>query len=609
MKTPLLLIFAALIFSHFSCTPPPPVQQVQKWHCLTLSFEGPETSETADPNPFTDYRLMVHFRQGDKSYLVPGFYAADGRAAESSADSGRIWQVRFTPDEVGSWTYEVSFRQGAGIAISDDPQAGQGVYFDGQKGSFEVLPSDKSAPDLRAKGRLQYVGKRYLQFAETGAYYLKGGADSPENFLAYHEFDGPKPVHTKLHESREGEAPESPLHTYAPHVQDWQPGDPSWQGGKGKGIIGALNYLAGKGMNSVYFLTMNVQGDGNDVWPWTSQEERYRFDCSKLDQWEVVFSHFDRLGLMLHVVTQETENELLLDQGDTGPQRQLYYRELIARFGHHLAITWNLGEENGPADFTPNGQTEAQQRAMASYFKQHDPYRHFVALHTHAAPRYRDTILRPLLGFEDLDGPSMQISPPSMVHSETIKWLQASQKAGKQWVCFLDEIGPHTKGVLPDAIDPQHDTVRYEALWGNLMAGGAGAEWYFGYKFPHTDLNCEDWRSRDKMWDQTRYALEFFHQYLPFDQMEQADQLASGQGVYVLAKPNEVYALYLPAGQPATLDLSGAQGSFQLHWYNPREGGPLQSGTLSQVEGGNMVQTGAPPTQPDKDWVVLIHKK
>ncbi|MEZ5397229.1 MAG: hypothetical protein R2724_31240 [Bryobacterales bacterium] len=34
------------------------------------------------------------------------------------------------------------------------------------------------------------------------------------------------------------------IHHYEPHVQDWKPGDPTWQGGKGKGIIGALNYLA-----------------------------------------------------------------------------------------------------------------------------------------------------------------------------------------------------------------------------------------------------------------------------------------------------------------------------------------------------------------------------
>ncbi len=77
------------------------------------------------------------------------------------------------------------------------------------------------------------------------------------------------------------------------------------EGRPGQRLIGALNYLAGKGMNTVYFLTMNVGGDGREVYPWTSYDERDRFDGSKLAQWEIVFSHMDRLGLQLTGLTQE----------------------------------------------------------------------------------------------------------------------------------------------------------------------------------------------------------------------------------------------------------------------------------------------------------------
>jgi hypothetical protein len=62
-------------------------------------------------------------------------------------------------------------------------------------------------------------------------------------------------------------------------VKDWKSGDPSWKGGKGKGIIGALNYLAAKGVNSVYFLTYNIDGgDGRDTWMWTDVDTRDRYD-------------------------------------------------------------------------------------------------------------------------------------------------------------------------------------------------------------------------------------------------------------------------------------------------------------------------------------------
>jgi len=90
-------------------------------------------------------------------------------------------------------------------------------------------------------------------------------------------------------------------------------------------------------------LSMNILGDGKDVWPYTDYSERYRFDCSKLDQWELVFDHMESLGMMTHFVLQETENEVLLDAGYTDIQRRIYLRELVARFGHHLAVTWNLG--------------------------------------------------------------------------------------------------------------------------------------------------------------------------------------------------------------------------------------------------------------------------
>src|SRR5690606_3607719 len=105
------------------------------------------------------------------------------------------------------------------------------------------------------------------------------------------------------------------LHRYASHAKDWRSGDPTWKGGKGRAIIGAVNYLAAKKMNSLYFLTMNVAGDGDDVFPWTAKSERYRYDVSKLAQWEVVFEHMEELGIHLHMVTQEQENDQLLDKG------------------------------------------------------------------------------------------------------------------------------------------------------------------------------------------------------------------------------------------------------------------------------------------------------
>lgn len=86
--------------------------ELKKWHKVTLSFKGEEMSENDAINPFLNYRLNVTFENNNKVYTIPGFYAADGNAAESSADKGAVWKVRFTPDEIGEWTYSGSFRKG-----------------------------------------------------------------------------------------------------------------------------------------------------------------------------------------------------------------------------------------------------------------------------------------------------------------------------------------------------------------------------------------------------------------------------------------------------------------------------------------------------------------
>ena len=95
--------------------------EMKQWHAVTLTFDGPASGELAGPNPFLDFRLDVTFSRDDRQYVVPGYYAADGQAADTGATEGNKWQVHFVPDELGQWTYAASFRKGPGIAL--DPNA------------------------------------------------------------------------------------------------------------------------------------------------------------------------------------------------------------------------------------------------------------------------------------------------------------------------------------------------------------------------------------------------------------------------------------------------------------------------------------------------------
>ncbi|MDX2432409.1 MAG: DUF5060 domain-containing protein [Bacteroides sp.] len=609
MKHSIYLLLAALLFS---CQSAPKNEitvkgELQQWHKVTLEIPGPETSEWADDNPFLNYKLEVLFSHEGVTYKIPGYYAADGNAGESSAREGNIWKVHFRPDAVGQWEYKVLFRKGKNIAIVDGEDPGEALEMDGAEGSLEILESDKSAPDFRSKGRIVNGGKGYFTFQESGEVWIKNGADSPENFLAFVDFDQTSRFSLKT-VVKEGEAdPKESLHRYEPHVADWNDGDPTWQDGKGKGIIGALNYLQSAGVNSVYMLTMNILGDGKDVWPYTDYNERYRFDCSKLDHWEVVFDHMEQLGMMMHFVLQETENEVLLDAGFTDVQRRIYLRELVARFAHHAALSWNIGEENGPAHWTPIGQTDQQKKDMMTYLKGINPYPSNVVLHTHSNDEHQDEYLEPMLGFEYLDGPSMQVADPKRVHQRVLKWVEESEEAGKRWIVNLDEIGPAFKGAMPDSHDPDHDTIRQHCLWGTLLAGGGGVEWYFGYRFPHNDLVCEDFRSRENWWKQSTIATSFVKLF-PLEEMRPMDHLVKAKDAYCLAKPGEIYIVYLPAGTKQSWLKIEDEGSFTIKWLNPRDGGTLQDGSLTKVEGKGFMKLGAAPSDPEKDWVVVVQK-
>ncbi|MEM9420800.1 MAG: putative collagen-binding domain-containing protein, partial [Planctomycetota bacterium] len=408
-------------------------------------------------------------------------------------------------------------------------------------------------------------------------------------------------------------------------VQDWHDGDPTWQDGKGKGLIGAINYLSDTGCNAFSFLTYNVDGDGSNVWPYIHPRDKMRFDCSKLDQWAVIFDHATTKGMYLHFKLQETEIDdhrkkntdfvkAALDGGKLGPERRVYLRELIARYGYLLALNWNLGEETT--------QTPEEQRDMAQYIADTDPYQHHRVIHTY--PGQQEQRYPPLLGDQSaLTGASLQ-NRWDHCHKRALRWLKASAEAGKPWVVAQDEQNGANTGAPPDmgyqgwdGTTPDGktihtaDDIRKYTLWGNLMAGGAGVEYYFGYQLPENDLKAEDWRSRASSWKYAAIALNFFREHeIPFWEMSNANTLIGNNednnSRYCFAMPGEVYLVYLPKGGTTELDLSNAEGSFSVQWFNTREGGELTEGSVTSIKGGATAKLGNAPKQPKQDWLVMV---
>ena len=292
------------------------VGELKQWHPIEVQFVGPEHAETdSSPNPFLDYRLQCRFTgPSDQVFDVPGFFDADG----AGGSAGDLWVCRFSANEEGTWTWSVSFREGSQVAVSLDAGAGNATGFDGEIGAFEVSASDKTGVDFRRadRGLLRNAGHSYLTFEGSGTPWVKGAADVPENLLGYSGFDN---TPTRGHD-------------FATHVADWTQGDADWSDGDGpSGIIGALNYLADAGANGIYFLPMNIGGDGKDTFPTVARQDKTHYDTSKLRQWEQVFAHADKRGIFLHFQLAETETgqrELSRQRRSSAFERKLYYREL-----------------------------------------------------------------------------------------------------------------------------------------------------------------------------------------------------------------------------------------------------------------------------------------
>ncbi len=634
---------------------------------VTIDVEGPALDQTAGPNPFADYRLDVTFSRSGREYTVPGYFAACVDAADRGCTSGKLWRAHFVPAEAGEWTYRVSFRTGADVAVNGD--GGQAIAgIDGATGRFSVSATPRNT--VRARGLLQYRNEQYYRWSGTGRPFFKLGVDSPENTLAYSDFDRTPNARGMRHD-------------WQAHVRDYdtraQPF--TWNGGRGKGLLGRFAYLHGAGVNSVGMLLFNVGGDDQNVIPqimrvsaqsyeklspddqWAKGVEHDRYDVAKLAQWQRALSYADELGLQVHFKMQEVESGLFMDGGKLGRLRKIYIREMLARFNHFLAVSWNMGEENT--------QHPDVVREQAKYIDSLDPYDHPLVMATY--PRQKERFRPHLASGSALNGLAMQGNTIdfSDMRPDIVKWTNASILAGRRVVIGYDESGTAgpgapidagfdlntlpTKGVLsfspadaapgqpgaepalageelkgpPPAVQPEiaptRETYRRHAIWNALLAGAAGMEIYYGWTNKCHDLGCDNDRTRARKFSDGRNAIAFFDEHVGSRALGMVadDDLTLTRSEYVFADHGKTYIVYTRAGTPADLSLLGESGRYSVDWYDAVAGGPLRKGSVLEIAGGEaplrrnaprtirnsrFASLGTPPSGGSADWVALVRR-
>lgn len=488
-----------------------------KWSKVEIELTGPNSIGMSDStNPFQIEVDVTFDGPNGETFVVPAFYDGDGNGGMD----GNVWRVRFSPNAVGSWSY-----------TSSSPNA----LLDGQTGTFDVVaPTNCSTytpggmPNFACVGRLSYIGAHYLKFAD-GHYWLKGGADEPEDFLA--------------------------------------PGNTVGFAGKED----ALDYLADKGVNSLYMMLHNVDGDGQNVWPWVGQTNGEakandeHFDIAKLAQWEDIFTYAQEKGIVLHLVFED-------DSAWTGFNRDMYYREMIARFGHHNGLYWNVSEE-----FNENYAAN-QIQGFAQQISDLDAYDHPITVHNQGSVNN----WAPFVGDPNFDLTSFQTTRTPQ-NDTAVTWFNNVGNSGRIIPISFDETG---------AIGPQDREITRHIVW-SIYLGGANYEMYTSPMNSYTQFS-------DHFEDMSRART--FMETTPFATMQPANSLLSGVTGYVFADQGEAYAAYLPNGGTAALDLSSNTNTFDASWFNPRTG---ETQTIGTINGGDVRTFTAPDAN---DWALYLDK-
>ena len=581
--------------------------ELVKWHKITLELTGPEASETAAT--FTDKRMEVTFTHvsSGSSFQVPGYFAADGDAANSSATSGNKWHAILRPDKTGEWNYAISFYEGNNVANAASPTGKNETYsVSGSVGIILDIPTNLEVYDMRTKGRLLKEGN-HMRWAETGEHYLKIGPDSPENYLDYKDFD--------FASTRVSDGTKTFEHSYPVHVSDWRNGDPVWKTNKGKGAIGVINYLRlTHGVNS--FSMSLFGGDDVNVFPWNTRSGKLVYDISKLAQWEILFDHAETMGLVMHYKLAEAENHNE-DGMKAGTQSlAIYYREMMARFGHHLAVEWNISEEFGNVNGKAGAYggtyagTAAEAVKRGKLLQQLDPYDNLVVLHTGPGPLqgiYDEVLKQDASAIEGISMQNNENNDWAVVYTYTKKYTVNSRSKNAPWVVATDEQNPGGSGVwvskeLDAALKSNGKPARTNVLWGCFMAGGAGVMWYGGSL---GDFQTENFNRFDDLHKWSVICVdEFFNnQHIPYSEMTVSSASSSG---WCLAKDAEVYVVYLKNGGTSNLTLPS--GNYIVKWFDPRNGGNLQDGSVTTITSTGTAKTiGTAPDNTTLDWAVLVY--
>ncbi|HTT64518.1 MAG TPA: DUF4038 domain-containing protein [Bryobacteraceae bacterium] len=489
-------------------------------------------------NPFTDATLTGSFakRGAAQSVSVDGF---------CDAADGSVFRIRFMPSTPGDYTYSVAYRQG-GL---------EKTY----QGAFEATDGHRRGP-LRVDPQYPWhfiwegTGEHYF-FNGTTAYWLVGWRD--ERIIRYSIERLHKLKINRMRVLLSGS-------TFTMYGEPVMTGD--------NFTIFLRPWIAGR--------PQSYDNPGIDY---------TRFDVAYWQKWERMLRFARDHDVIVSVVQDIGDGRIHPAAGSADEHR--YLRYAAARLGAFSNITWDLGDD------LDSFRDEKWTHETGALLESWDPYHHLAT--SHPGHREHQDRASAWFGFTSIQDWSRT------QHALMLEERQIQMKTGRIIPQTNEEYGyeDHYPHWAPGMGGDSAETLRHVA-WDIAMAGAYGTTGESARRgtniWPDTGGGWMNGRGDDTMVMLRGYEhmADFFTSF-EWWKTEPHDALVDN-GAYCLAKPGEIYAVYLPKGGDVTVTLE--PGRYEAAWYSAFTGEWVP---LPEVSGARWKSPEAPGWL---DWALLLKR-
>jgi hypothetical protein len=522
------------------------------WAADRISFSQPvatveaydfvEVTARVDPpevrNPFLEATLTGSFSKVD---------GTDRKSVEGFCDSadGSVFRIRFMPAAAGEYRYSVNYRQGTTESI--------------QTGAFKASAGERKGP-LRVDPNYPWhfiwegTGDHYF-FNGTTAFWLMGWRDERiiKNCIE-------RLRHFKINRMRVL-------------------------------LSGAANILWGEPVMTGENFTLMLR-----PWPAVAPNsfdqpkiDFTRFNVAYWQKWERMLRYARDRDMIVSAILEISTHKAQPAAGSEDERR--YIRYAVARLSAFSNITWDLGDDLD--SFRDEKWTHETGTALTGW----DPYKHLAT--SHPAQRGPQDRASDWFGFTSIQDWSRR------QHALMLEERQIQLKTGRIIPQANEEYGyeDHYPHWAPKPDGDSAETLR-RCAWEIAMAGAYGTAGESARRgvniWPDTGGGWINGRGDDTMVMLKGYEhmVDFFTSF-DWWKTEPHDELVNN-GAYCLAKPGELYAVYLPKEGTVTIKLEA--GNYEARWFSAFTG---EEFPLPPVHGPTWT---SPKTPGWLDWALLIKK-